>query len=179
MVELCRKRAGCNQSVSLSRHWCVCGGAKSTVGSKASRKFGTQFFLQHPTLHSGLGCVSEFSQSERVTSAVWSQRLCVVACSHQEKGNFPQELWRSVKLFMAQLRQAWPSFFFCCCCQAEILWSQLVGAFFKGCPVPLKHCIMAVLFCLRSLTDDTFKSSGGQFRLKSSFHGKSFDFIAV
>lgn len=26
---------------------------------------------------------------------------------------------------------------------------------FKGCPVPLKHCIMAALFCLLSLADDT------------------------
>lgn len=127
---------------------------KRTVVSTASRKFGfgKTVHLQSPTSTAKIKVISTSLSACSPCCLATHGLFALLHAFIMNKGLFsPHELQRSLKQLMAQLRQAWPFF-----------WlpgrDSLVSArwcVFKGCPAPLKHCIMPALFCLLSLINDT------------------------
>lgn len=138
--------------MSLFRHQYVCGGVGGLLCQKPAGNLGSLHSFSAES-NPSFGLNSDKSQIKVSMFTLLSgyNDFTLLHALITKKGIFPKNcdaLWSC----------SWHS------CDRRDLFFLLPGrdplvsarwCVFKGCPVPLKHCIMAVLFCLLSLTDDT------------------------
>lgn len=155
----------------------MCAAASEDCCVKSQQEIWVRYtvFLQSPT--------SSLVLAQIRLRSKWACSLCCLVtttlhcCMHSSrKREFSPRTVTLCEVVHGTAATGVTFFFFFC--QAEILWSQLVGVFLKG--VLCLWNIASWLFCSASshwpMTPQPFSE---QFRLKSCFYRKSFDFIAI